>query len=232
MMSLSVFAARATLVFSIGWNCGSPEYATSGAFTVFLSMRAVCGTCASRTASAACCVPGTDASTRERGCATGIFLKSSGRLGVANVHGPLKSGAVNHRPATRKYTGPPLPKRKTSLSVLLTHSRCVPVTTRYAGAPLTRISSAGFVLVKTCGIVVTACAGIAALTSFQLSSAGSFEKLAGSFDAGFHGPASADASYQDRPSRRYSVLVGGCWNRSQFVLTANCSSLSLIGLQT
>ena len=54
------------------------------------------------TASVACGVPGTDASTRERGCSTGIFLKSSGSDGVANVHGPSRLGALNQRPATRK----------------------------------------------------------------------------------------------------------------------------------
>ena len=64
-------------------------------------MRAVCGTCASSTASAACCVPGTDASTRERGCSSGIFWKSSGSVGEANVHGPVKPGDENQRPETR-----------------------------------------------------------------------------------------------------------------------------------
>ena len=50
----------------------------------------------------ACVVPGTDARTRDRSCSRGICLKSSGRFGVANVQGPVKSGAENHRPATRK----------------------------------------------------------------------------------------------------------------------------------
>ena len=35
-------------------------------------------------------VPGTEASTRDRWCASGIFLKSSGSVGVANVHGPVE----------------------------------------------------------------------------------------------------------------------------------------------
>jgi hypothetical protein len=90
--------------------------------------RAVCGTWARSTASAACCVPGTEARTRERGCSSGIFWKSSGSFGVANVHGPVKSAAVNQRPDTRKYTGPSLPTRKTSLSVLLTQTSFVPET--------------------------------------------------------------------------------------------------------
>ncbi len=102
MMSLSVLTARETVVVSIGSNLGvPPSYDTSGAFSVFLSTRAVCGMLASSTASAAFGEPGTEASTRERSCSSGIFLKSSGRLNDANVHGPVKSGAENHRPATR-----------------------------------------------------------------------------------------------------------------------------------
>src|SRR5688572_15851844 len=100
-MSLSVFAARDTVVGTIASNCGSPWYDTSGAFTVFLLTRAVCGTCASSTASAACTVPGTDASTRDRSCSSGIFAKSAGSDGVANVHGPVNPGALNQRPDTR-----------------------------------------------------------------------------------------------------------------------------------
>ena len=101
MMSLSVLTARATVVVGIGWNSGVPLYCTSGAFRSVLTV-AVCGICASSTASAACVVPGTDASTRERGWLSGIFLKSGGRFSVANVQGPLKSGAVNQRPEIRK----------------------------------------------------------------------------------------------------------------------------------
>ena len=46
-------------------------------------------------------VPGTEASTRERGCSTGMRAKSGGSDGVANVQGPLSCDAVNQRPATR-----------------------------------------------------------------------------------------------------------------------------------
>jgi hypothetical protein len=74
---------------------------TSGALTFFLLTRAVCGTCASSTASAACGVPGTDASTRERGCSREMRWKSPGSVVVANVHGPVNPGEVNQRPATR-----------------------------------------------------------------------------------------------------------------------------------
>ena len=53
MMSLSVLTARATVVCSIGSNCGAPWYTTSGALMSFLLTVAVCGTDASSTASAA-----------------------------------------------------------------------------------------------------------------------------------------------------------------------------------
>jgi len=52
-MSLSVLTARSTVVGSIFWNCGSPSNAVSGALTSFLLTRAVCGICASITASIA-----------------------------------------------------------------------------------------------------------------------------------------------------------------------------------
>ncbi len=70
-----------------------------------------------------------------------------------------------------------------------------------------------------------------ARTSFQLSSAGSLLKLAGSLPAGAHGPFTSVAFSQVSLLRRYSVFVGSYWNRSQLVLTANFRSLSLMGLQ-
>ena len=122
-----MFTARCTVVLSIGTNSGvSPWNATSGAFTSFRLTRAVCGICARRMASAAASVPGTDASTRERLCSSEIFLKSAGSEGVANVHGPVKSGAENQRPGDEVVDAPRRPMRKTSLSVLLTHIRPVP----------------------------------------------------------------------------------------------------------
>ena len=71
---------------------------------------------------------GTEASTRDRGCSSEIFLKSSGRFSVANVQGPVNPGDVNQRPVTRKYTGPFAPSRNRSDSLLLTHINFVPVT--------------------------------------------------------------------------------------------------------
>src|SRR5262245_16426653 len=99
---------------------------------------------------------------------------------------------------------PLVPSRKTSASVLFTHCRRVPFTGVYAGAPRRRINSAGAVLTMTLGVVLpaTLAAGSAARTSFQLSSAGSFEKLAGSDAAADHGPFTSAAFSHRLLSRR------------------------------
>ena len=99
--------------------------------------------------------------------------------------------------------------------------------------PVNRMSSAGCRLTNTFGTAVAAIAlpGRFAWTSFQLSSAGSFAKLSGSLPAGDHVPFTSVALSQVSLLRRYNVLVGTCWNRSQLVLTANFRSFSLIGLQ-
>ena len=81
--------------------------------------------------------------------------------------------------------------RNRSLSVLLTHSSVgAPPPSDSSAWPWSTISSAGVVLTKTFGVVLAESflPGSAALTSFQLSSAGSFEKLSGSLPAGVHGP--------------------------------------------
>src|SRR3954470_19550873 len=93
------------------------------------------------------------------------------------------------------------------------------------------MSSPGLLLTKTFGGVFVAFTGSAALTSFQLSSAGSFLKLSGSVPAGGHGPLTSVAFNHELSLRRYNVLVAESWKRSQFVLTANLRLLSLIGLQ-
>src|SRR6185369_2066287 len=101
--------------------------------------------------------------------------KSAGRLVDANVHGPERSGAENHRPATRKYTDPVFPTRNRSLSVLLIHIRPVPATGWYHGSPSRAISSAGSVATST-AFARDRLPGRFALTSFQLSSSGSLAK--------------------------------------------------------
>ena len=100
--------------------------------------------------------------------------------------------------------GPVAPSRNRSLSVLLTQSSRVPVTATYCGLPRSTTSSAGTVLTNTAGIdaAAIACPGSAARTSLQFSSAGSFEKLAGSDPAGDHGPRTSLASSQLRSCRR------------------------------
>ena len=95
-----------------------------------------------------------------------------------------------------------MPARNTSASVLLTHSSDVPCTGSYFGGPVSRISSAGVVLTKTLGAADVFWPGSAAFTSFQLSSAGSFPKLAGSWPAGPHAPARSVAFSQALSLRR------------------------------
>src|SRR5262245_51583579 len=90
----------------------------------------------------------------------------------------------------RKYTGPVVPILNTSLSVLLTHCSLVPLTGTYFGAPVSRINSAGVVLMKTFGTCddFSDFPGTAVFTSFQLSSAGRFLNASGSLPAAIHGP--------------------------------------------
>ena len=100
-MSLSVLTARCTVVFSIGWNSGAALIGDFGRLHRLADARRL-RNLREHDGLGACGVPGTDARTRERSCSSGICLKSAGRFGVANVQGPVKSGAENHRPATRK----------------------------------------------------------------------------------------------------------------------------------
>src|SRR4026208_850824 len=129
-------------------------------------------------------------------------LKSSGRVGVTNVHGPEKSGAENQRPDTRKKTAPLGPRRKTSASVLLTHCKFVPLTGSYFGAPLSSSNSAGFSLMKTAGTLPVVSGCRAARTSLQLPSSGRLLKLVGSLLARRHGPCNELALSQLLPTRR------------------------------
>src|SRR5262245_45076907 len=96
------------------------------------------------------------------------------------------------------------------------------------------INSAGSVATNTFGVVLVESffPGSAAFTSFQLSSAGSFEKLSGTLAVtAVHGPLSEVACNHDWLYRTYIVLVGAYSNRSQFVFSAYLRSTSLIGLQ-
>ena len=102
MMSLSVLTARATVVFSIGSNCGSPWYATSGAFTSFLfdarrlrNLREQHGL--GRLLRAGHRREHARARVLERDLLEVLGQRSAWRTST----GPLKSGAENQRPATR-----------------------------------------------------------------------------------------------------------------------------------
>src|SRR6185436_5345277 len=95
-----VLTAYCIEVEGIGANCGVPAYTTLSCAAVRSSV-ACCGICASISASLACGVPGTDASTKPRGPFAGMRAKSGGRLGVAYVHGPSRPAAANQRPDTR-----------------------------------------------------------------------------------------------------------------------------------
>ena len=138
MMLLSVLTARSTLVFSIFSNFGLALVRRPRAPSAPSCSRARSGgpARAARPPPPAAC-PGTDASTRERGCSSGIFWKSAGRLGRGERPGPVKSGrartSARPRGSRRRPSGP---TRNTSLSVLLTQSRDVPATGSYFGSPV------------------------------------------------------------------------------------------------
>src|SRR5262247_2164221 len=85
---------------AIGAYCGAPSKLGMN-FGPFLSGTvAVCGIEFSITASCACGVPATVGSTAPASDCGGIFAKSAGSALLATkVHGPLRLGAVNQRPA-------------------------------------------------------------------------------------------------------------------------------------
>jgi hypothetical protein len=79
-----VFAAYSIDVPLIGSNLGSPAYSTLTLAAVSFELTViVVGTCASKTASFASSVPGTEASIAEAGLLSGILAKSGGRSCVA-----------------------------------------------------------------------------------------------------------------------------------------------------
>src|SRR5262245_21557030 len=97
-----VFVAYDIDVSGIGANFGSPAYVTFTAFSASaLFTTTVVGIWASSTASMACSVPGTEASTSPLGPFGGIARKSFGRSALAYVHGPWRDFARNQRPETR-----------------------------------------------------------------------------------------------------------------------------------
>src|SRR6185437_7262398 len=97
-----VLTAYIVVVPAIGSNFGVPPLYTTSIFALLRSSVPSIGICDCRTASCACGVPGTDTRTEPRGLDGGMRAKSDGRLDVANVHGPSRLDAENHRPETRK----------------------------------------------------------------------------------------------------------------------------------
>ena len=101
-------------------NFGSPSYGTVS-LAVARSMAAVCGICASITASEACVVPGTDARTSAFAEDGGIFANDLGsESGRTNVHGPANEADANQRPDASTYVFCVPRSLKMSRSVLLT----------------------------------------------------------------------------------------------------------------
>src|SRR6185369_12029364 len=109
------------------------------------------GTSASRIASLASGVPGTEARMSASGSSTGIFEKSSGSALVVADHGPLIDDAPNHRPEVRKYQFPSPSWRNRSLVVLVTAASLVPGIGRSTGRPSVTMSSEGSNVTNTFG---------------------------------------------------------------------------------
>ena len=98
-----MFTAYWSDVPSMGWNFGVPSK-VARYVVVFRLTSAVWGMLLSMSASWACGVPGTEASTAPRGCASGIFAKAAGTLSCGTYsHGPsVRDGPRNHRPDSRR----------------------------------------------------------------------------------------------------------------------------------
>ena len=170
------------------------------------------GICASSTASAACVVPGTDASTRDRGCSSGIFLNSSGS--VEGRERPRAAEAGRREPAARDRGNTPGPSRPCGTR------RCRCCSPRAGWSCLDRqvvrlalqrgSVPAGVVVAKTFGASPRrdrlARAALPS-TSFQLASFGSLPKLSGSAPARRStGPAGPAPSARCPSPRRYKRL--------------------------
>src|ERR1041384_4561520 len=101
MTGVVVLAAYISEVFSIDRNCGVPSKLTVRN-AVLRVIVAVCGIAFAISASFACGVPGTEASTDAFLCVAGIFAKSAGSLSPGTFcHGPSIEGDLNQRPESR-----------------------------------------------------------------------------------------------------------------------------------
>jgi hypothetical protein len=101
-----VLVARSIFVPSTFSNFGSPSNLGSN-FALSRSIAAVCGTCASRTASSASGVPATETRADPRADAGGMSPNGFGNWsGRTMAHGPSSDGAENQRPEASTYTLP------------------------------------------------------------------------------------------------------------------------------
>jgi hypothetical protein len=86
---------------AIGWNCGTPSKAGVKLGPLLRGTVAVCGIVFAIAACSACGVPATDGSTAPASDCDGMRAKSAGSaLAATKVHGPLRAGARNQRPAS------------------------------------------------------------------------------------------------------------------------------------
>src|SRR5262245_19737479 len=100
MIGVGEFGAYWSVVPEIGANFGAPSYTASNEGPPESGTVAVCGIEFAITASRACCVPLTEASTTPAGDAGGICAKYAGNeLLATNVHGPSSFALRYQRPA-------------------------------------------------------------------------------------------------------------------------------------
>ena len=97
MIGTEAFTTYRSGVPSMALSVGGPSYRTSSCARRLIV--AVCGISLAITASRACGVPGTDASTSPFGWLSGMRAKSGGsRSPLTNCQGPCSDGARNQRP--------------------------------------------------------------------------------------------------------------------------------------
>ena len=99
MIGTDAFVVADSGVSAIGWNCGGPSKLGTKLGPPVSGTVAVCGIELAITASCACGVPATAASTTAAGELVGMCAKSGGKaLAGTKLHGPLVPAARNQRP--------------------------------------------------------------------------------------------------------------------------------------
>ena len=128
-----------------GCHCGAPSNTGVNVGPSTRDTAAVCGIEFAITASCACGVPATDASTIEAGEPfAGICLNDGGSALLAtNVHGPLSPARGTSGPPSARSRRCCVVSTITSVALLVAHSSGVPVIGTRFGWPLKTISSVG-----------------------------------------------------------------------------------------